>query len=418
MDQEKPVDLKLSQEFVVSENDTNDKQSDSDKLNPITPESEKKQPSTMDHRPVELVAPVTPSHRFAKRKASPEQSRTGSQSGQKNEKKRLLIATVGMLFAAFLGMFINMLWPYIQNVYLLPKVTDQEAYRQRKIYEEKWKLEMQSILTDLKNKPKPSHSSLAITHGDKTIVKQSLTLLKERKFSELNKAFDQATTSRIQNRSGNELVDDLCSALSDLDEAPDKAWQDRLTLLHDWLKATPGSPIPHMVLADFYNNYAWKARGSGWGNEVNAAQWLEFKRRLYLASEQLHQALNAGPITPEWFSITQVNFLGAGQKRDTPMYEKIISIGLSDFPSYLPIYLNKTYYLQPRWRGTGTEWVGVITQQADKLGGSEGDKFYARMVGFVSFLYDDVYKEAPNLSRTRVARGNALLDQEYRKAAQ
>jgi hypothetical protein len=293
------------------------------------------------------------------------------------------------------------------------KLTENQGYH-RQIIEELWRLEMDASVSDLQKNSKPASTTLA-TIGSDSLSKDKnvISLLKDKKYRELTTTLAEAGTSRIQSRSGHELLDTLFESLANLEDDSENAWQERLAELQEWIKAQPESPIPHMVLANFYNNYGWKARGTGWGRSVGKDNWITFKRRLLLGSEQLHQALKLGDVNPIWFSIAQVNTLGAGTREDNPMYDKIVSIGLRDFPNYMPIYMNKTYYLQPRWRGTGAQWVDFITSEADKIGGSEGDKFYARMVASVSNLSGNIYSNNPQLSRERIDRGEAVLNQEF-----
>ncbi|MBI2810585.1 MAG: hypothetical protein HYX67_07145 [Candidatus Melainabacteria bacterium] len=106
----------------------------------------------------------------------------------------------------------------------------------------------------------------------------------------------------------------------------------------------------------------------------------------------------------------ELNRIFANAKKD-----RVQHTGLSNslYPNYVPTYLHSVYYLQPRWYGVGDEWVTYATKEADKVGGDEGDKLYARMVGNVAHLYNNLYQEVPSLNQKRVDRGNALLDKQF-----
>jgi Domain of unknown function (DUF4034) len=294
------------------------------------------------------------------------------------------------------------------------KLTENQGYH-RQIIEDLWRLEMQAAVSDLQKNSKPAATTLAtVGNGSQSNDLLVVAFLKDKKFRELTKFLDAAGKSRIQSRSGHERLETLFESLAKVDDGFDGAWKERLAELQEWTKAEPESPIPHMVLANFYNNYGWKARGAGWGRAVDRDNWITFKRRLVLGAEQLHEALKLGPVNPIWFSIAQVNTLGAGTREDDAMYNKMVSIGLKDFPNYMPIYLNKTYYLQPRWRGEVGQWTDFIASEADKIGGSEGDKFYARMVASVTNLSRDKYRRYdPRLLHDRVDRGEAALNKEF-----
>jgi uncharacterized protein YjbI with pentapeptide repeats len=255
---------------------------------------------------------------------------------------------------------------------------------------------------------------IPIKRGEAESVGAKATkLLSSKKFVELEKLFVDARLHRKRRNSGAEIIDTLYDAVADVpDSAPQNIWMQRLELLKEWCTASPNSPTPHIALADFYNSYAWQARGGDWANSVKQDQWVEFARRLNSAAGQLEEALKVGPLTPEWFSAAQTNFLGGGERAERHLYDKLIAAGVANFPDYMPIYLNKNYYLQPRWFGASDEWVKYATTEANKRGGIEGDKFYARMVSYVKDLYKNVYEEFPGLSQDRVNRGNGALAKE------
>ncbi len=240
-----------------------------------------------------------------------------------------------------------------------------------------------------------------------------MTLLINKKFDELTTTLEKATNARVQHRAGSELMDDLFGALSDPGDVTELNWTKRLALIEEWIAARPHSATPHLVLADFYVNYAWYARGSGWANQVKEWQWKQFRDRLYLSADQLQQALAFGPPSPEWFSIAQVSILGAGDGTDANLFNSVTRLANSFYPDYVTAYTNKVYYLQPRWYGKDQQWVEYAKKEADALAGDEGDKLYARMVEHVAHLYRDVYKEAPSLDKKRVARGDLLLDKQF-----
>ncbi len=273
---------------------------------------------------------------------------------------------------------------------------------------------MRSMVAQISKMPTPPLTKPATGYGDPRVGENALALLKAKKFSELNRIFANAKKNRVQHRTGSELIDDLYKALSDPGDVQALAWEERLSLLKEW--AASGSQAvaaPHIVLADFYVQYAWNARGSGWANQVKEWQWKLFRDRLYSSADQLQQALEFGTPSPEWFAVAQVNVLGAGNRTDRQIYDSITGLSNSLYPNYVPTYLHSVFYLQPRWYGAGDEWVTYATKEADKVGGDEGDKLYARMVGNVAHLYNNLYQEVPNVNKKRVDRGNALLDKQF-----
>lgn len=323
------------------------------------------------------------------------------------------------LITTFVGIFIVPIawatWTVLSNAF--PQSKGVEFFMQPKDRSQEkadqWREKMRSMLSQISKMQKPGLTKPATGYGDPRVGQKVLLMLNDKKFDQLNKTFEDATKNRVEHRTGSELLDDLYKALSDPGDIQGPYWEERLGLLKEWSEFKPDSATPHIVLADFYINYAWNARGSGWANQVKDWQWKLFRDRLYLSAEQLEKALAFGTPSPEWFEVAQINTLGAGTRNDRQIYDAVTKLGSSFYPNYVPIYLNKVYYLQPRWYGTGTEWVDYVELQSNKAGDAEGDKLYARMVNKVAHLYNNVYKEVPNLNKARVDRGNALLDKQF-----
>lgn len=323
----------------------------------------------------------------------------------------LITTVVGILIVPFAWAAWTVLkfsFPESQGIefFMQPKERSRE-----RVYD--WRAKMRSMIVRTSRMQKPALSKPATGYSDPRVGQHALELLLSKKFDQLNKLFADASRNRVDRRTGSELRDDLLKALSDPGDIQGPYWDERLALLQQWADSKPDSATPHIVLADFYIHYAWNARGSGWANQVKDWQWKLFKDRLYLSAEQLEKALAFGTPSPEWFTVAQTNILGAGSREDRHLFDSLTTLGNKLYPNYAPIYLHKVYYLQPRWYGNGMEWVDYAAKQADAVGGEEGDKLYARMVTYVAHMYQNLYAEAANLNKERVARGNELLDQQF-----
>lgn len=289
------------------------------------------------------------------------------------------------------------------------------AGRQGRIRGQEWRARMWSASNQVAAISKAPATTLVTANGDSKVGEKALKLLHEKNYNDLEKLYRTSSTNRVQTQSGHETVDNILDALSTPDALSPSGWSDRLHELELWVTARPKSAAARVALADFYIDYAWDARGTGWSSSVSNTQRALFKDRLYLSSKQLQEALALGAPSPEWFRVAQVNMLGAGNRHDQKLYDAITNSGIRLYPNYAPLYLNKVYYLQPRWHGKGQEWVDFAGRQADSIGGAKGDMLYAQMVQSVESLYSDIYKEAPNLSRERVKRGTDLLNKQFHK---
>jgi hypothetical protein len=76
------------------------------------------------------------------------------------------------------------------------------------------------------------------------------------------------------------------------------------------------------------------------------------------------------------------------------------------------LYFSKAIALQPRWGGRSGEWENFIRETADRVGGIEGDKFYAQQVWYVLSLHwyteSNLFREF-RLDYPRIKRGFEAL---------
>ena len=71
------------------------------------------------------------------------------------------------------------------------------------------------------------------------------------------------------------------------DNIPDKAFEERLADLQDWIIAKPGSITARVALACVQVDYAWNARGGDYASKVTNEGWRLFGERLIEAEKNL-----------------------------------------------------------------------------------------------------------------------------------
>jgi tetratricopeptide (TPR) repeat protein len=105
---------------------------------------------------------------------------------------------------------------------------------------------------------------------------------------------------------------------------------------------------------DYYLNSAWVARGHGESNTVSNQGWQLFGQRIQQAQQILESAYAQYPDEPAISDLMLVVALG-GFDRDA--MEKWFQRAIKADPNDYTAYLNKAWYLQPRWYGTvEDEW--------------------------------------------------------------
>ncbi len=105
-----------------------------------------------------------------------------------------------------------------------------------------------------------------------------------------------------------------------------------------------------LCLGDFYINWAWSARGTGWANTVTRQGWQLMSDRIGKAHEILTDAWKAYPkdaAIPTMLITVELGGDGKQQKM-----EEYFQAAIADNPAFYAAYHKKMYFLQPRWHGT------------------------------------------------------------------
>ncbi len=198
-----------------------------------------------------------------------------------------------------------------------------------------------------------------------------------------------------------------------LDETnSDAEWEDRLAALRVWTAAKPESITARVALAGVLIDYAWKARGGGWGDSVTSDGWRLFGQRLHQAQTVLDEALQLKSTCPVYWSYQMT--VARGLSYDKELFRVIFKQATNAYPGYSTYLLHRSTYLLPRWGGEPGEWEGELTKDADRLGGDAGDMLYAQVVWRVHECVgmNNIFSEN-QLSWARVDRGFAVIEKKY-----
>jgi len=100
----------------------------------------------------------------------------------------------------------------------------------------------------------------------------------------------------------------------------------------------------------FYTAYAWTARGSDFADKVKEDSWPIFSERLKKAESVLIPAIEKFPNDPYLSGEMLTVVLGKQEDRNT--MESYFKKAVAADPTYLTAYIEKMWYLAPRWYGT------------------------------------------------------------------
>lgn len=262
----------------------------------------------------------------------------------------------------------------------------------------------------------PLQPSRPVTNesAERVLRAQWRNLFDTQSFAELDSIADRLRSQRLRFQGGGWQLHVLYTILSDVPKTSDTdaAWNAQIAALQRWIALIPSSPTPRIALADTYLNYAWKARGSDFADNVPPEAWKLYAQRIREALRALHNAEQLGRNDPEWYNA----MLSAttAENWDSTKTQAIVEQSLTKEPGYFYILRVQANHLLPKWYGEPGDTERFVAKTADQIGGIDGDATYF----FVAeFLLSDGEKCAPcippTLSWQRIRRGYAAIEHLY-----
>ncbi|HXB59051.1 MAG TPA: DUF4034 domain-containing protein [Candidatus Acidoferrales bacterium] len=244
------------------------------------------------------------------------------------------------------------------------------------------------------------------------ISNRVITCFEDRDFDKLDDYASNLRTSKVSWATGHWKLGNFYCSFCPADTAPDSEWKNRLAGLDAWVAAKPDSITARVALANFLIQYAWAARGSGWGDTVTDEGWRLFNERLNQAEEVLDDAGKLKEKCPVYWSMRMTVALGLNYNKD--QFDEIFKQATNATPNYQAYYFHRAVYLLPRWNGSPGEWEADLAKEADQVGGDQGDELYARVVWCMHQCvgFKNIFKEN-NLDWPRVDRGFDIIEKQY-----
>jgi hypothetical protein len=203
-------------------------------------------------------------------------------------------------------------------------------------------------------------------------------------------------------------------AVADIDyELSDQECVAHLNKIRAWVAAQPNSVTARIALAHALTDYAWKARGTDWGDKVTADGSQLMDERLAEAWRVLEEAKKLPNKCPAWWTTAQNVALGQGW--DKSRYLELLNEAIAFEPSYIDFYDRAVLYFQPRWYGEEGEASQFMNDQANRYPGVEGNVFYARLIWLLDLrrLDKNIYHADSGLSWSRTTAGFEELLRRY-----
>jgi hypothetical protein len=219
---------------------------------------------------------------------------------------------------------------------------------------------------------------------------EAAKFLEQKNYDALEERAREALANKEQFSNGRWKLSIFYESFGPADHTSESAWLARLQQLNGWILARPNSGPAHIALAEFYTDYAWRARGAGWARTVTQQGGELFRLRLNLASQVLERGRNFAARDPGYWNAYQTIAMGLSWPRFRQ--DEILRNGLSVAPYYVPLYTSYAYTITPRWGGQPGQ-IKILADRAVQVPGGPGEEAYA----WIAFQMDQISEDPARL---------------------
>ena len=234
-------------------------------------------------------------------------------------------------------------------------------------------------------------------------------LLTAKRFDELEKMAAELRSSKSLFRDGSWKIRQFYVSMEASDDEADKVWKDLNQIHQEWIQAMPKSITAHVAQANFYVNYAWYVRGSGYVSTVTERENYSFEKRLESALKVLQTSRDFPEKDPMWWNVALTTALGQGWPLKA--FDELVEEAMALEPTYHRHDYQRAYSLLPRWYGEPGDWEAYALKAAERKGGL-GAEAYARIViGLRSYEGQIFQKSEASWPKTK--EGLMILRKKY-----
>lgn len=234
-------------------------------------------------------------------------------------------------------------------------------------------------------------------------------LLKQKQFAELDCLANAARTGKSRFPGGAWKLRQFYVGLSSPrpGHATEQDWKQHLHLIEQWERKRPDSITAPIALAESYVSYAWDARGDGYADSVSESGWKLLAERIAKAKVILVQAAPAK--CPDWYiAMLQV---AREDNWDLSKLHVLFQQAIAFEPEYQYYYRIFADHLQPKWSGEEGDPARFAEEQANRLGGDDGDILYFQIADAILCACQE--SEFGHFSWPRLQKGYAALEKKY-----
>jgi hypothetical protein len=240
-------------------------------------------------------------------------------------------------------------------------------------------------------------------------------LLQQEKFSEIDRIAAEARTTKARFAGGYWKVHAIYLALEQpgtKTSASEAEWTQHLARLEKWKEQFPTSITARIALAESYHSYGWKARGTGYADQVTDEGWRLLAERVHKGQTILEEAEALPQKCPEWYVARIENARSEQWEQDRlqALFQKAVAFE----PDYYYYYRMLADSLLPKWGGEEGDAARFAAAVADGIGGKKGDLIYFEIATTLVCACGKVHEQGINgLSWPRIKAGYSALQELY-----
>lgn len=250
-------------------------------------------------------------------------------------------------------------------------------------------------------------------HGIEKYKAAIRQLLQQEKFTEIDRIAAEARTTKARFTGGYWKVHTIYLALEHPGtkaSAGEAEWTQHLARLEKWKEQFPKSITARIALAEAYNSYGWKARGSSYANQVTDEGWQLLAERAHKGQVILEEAEALPQKCPEWYAA--MIEIARSEAWEQDQLQALFQKAIAFEPEYYYYYRMLADYLLPKWGGEEGDAARFAAAVADGIGGKKGDLIYFEIATTLVCDCGNV-RGLNGLSWPRIKAGYSALQELY-----
>ncbi len=211
-------------------------------------------------------------------------------------------------------------------------------------------------------------------------------LLNDEQFKKLDVVAEEIRKSRKILDDGGSTLSQFYNQLTE-NSGNEKETKRLINLFERWRRAYPDSPTPLVALSMLYIDYAFIARGTGWGKTITDEQWELFYERMNKAYEYANTKIAERDMRSYVEKIKCIQLIG-GRDAKRKAYA-VLDKGIEIDPDYHTMYFAMAELLMERWHGDDRyEMISFIEKYSARRKGVEGKILYIKILLHMSNHYE------------------------------